>query len=359
MTLSLLGQGRSLVLPLFATAATLGCTSAGATPSPAPVPAVAVTTSEVVQRTVATTVTVTGTLLPNRESEVASDVAGRVVSADIERGSFVAKGALLARLDARSAVLGRREAQAQVDAARVQKQTAELECRRAEQLFASQSISRAELERAQAACQGSSFSTAAAQAREQMAERALGESMVRAPFAGMVVERGVDVGEYVTPGRRIATVVEVNPLRLEMAIPEAAATAVREGSRVEFRLPALGATSFTGTVRYVGPVLRRATRDLVVEALVENPDARLRPGMFAEARLGVGEQTLPTIPRAALKESGSTFRVFVVSAGVLEERVVMTGTSEGDSVAVVKGLRAGERVVSPLTPELRDGLRVR
>lgn len=344
-------------------AAAVGCARAEASQKPGATseatPAISVTTTDVALRVVPKFLTVTGTLVGNRESEVAADVSGRVVDTQVERGAFVEKGAVLARLDARNAALSRKEAAAQVAAARVQKDNASLECERAERLFEVNAISRAELDRTRASCRASDHSADAAQARQFMAEKSISDSIIRAPFAGMIVERDVDVGEYVTPGRRVATVVELNPLRLELTVPEFASTAVKVGSPVEFQLKAFPNERFSATVRYVGPVLRRATRDLIVEAHVENPEHRLRPGMFAEAQLRIGEQSLPVIPRSALTGDPTSPRVFVVRGDVIEERVVLTGTTDGDGVAILRGVAAGERIVTQPSKDVKDGVRVK
>lgn len=336
------------------------CARAEAAPPPDVVQvSVLAATTEVTEREVPKRLTVSGTLLGNRQSDVAADVSGRVVETTVERGAFVAQGALLARLDARGAALSQSEASAQVATVRVERNTARLECERAERLYAANAISRAELDRTRASCESSDHSEKAAVARRLMAEKDLGDRGIRAPFAGMVVERDVSVGEYVTPGHRVATVVELDPLRLELTVPEIASTAVDLGSRVEFKLKAFPDQRFSGEVRYIGPVLRRATRDLVVEAIVKNPEHRLRPGMFAEAELSIGVQKLPVIPKTALVGAEPSLRVFVVHRSVVEERVVFAGSETSDGIAILKGLRARERVVTRPTAEVKDGVRIR
>ena len=348
-----------LASALFTSVGVSGCSQAEAAPKAEEVPRISVTTTRVEKRLVPKFLTVTGTLLGNRESEVASDVAGKVVEAGVERGAVVTKGALLARLDTRSARLSQREYAAQVAAASVEKETAALECARAERLFRVNAISQAELDRARASCRSSDHSARALSARKAKADQELTDASIRAPFAGMIVERAVDVGEYVTVGRRIASVVELDPLRLELTVPEVASTSVHPGSPVEFRLRAFPDERFTGTIRYVGPVLRRATRDLAVEALVDNGERRLVPGMFAEAELRVGEELLPVVPKSALRGAPASPRVFVVAKDVIEERVVLTGMSDGDAIVIKRGLTPGEDVVSAPTDSVVDGARVK
>lgn len=358
-TRALISSRTALILS-FAALGLVGCARAEAAPTPADLsPPIAVTTTDVALRDVPKVLTVTGTLLANRNSDVAADVAGRVLQTSAERGDFVAKGAVLARLDARSAALSRTEAAAQVESARVQRETSKLECERAERLFSANAISRSELDRTRASCESSDHSERAARARQSMAEKGLTDATIRAPFAGMVVERDVSIGEYVTPGRRVATLVELDPLRLELTVPERASAAVQVDGPVEFRVKAFPGERFSAKIRYIGPVLRRATRDLVVEAIVENSKHRLRPGTFCEAELRVGDERLPVIPRTALVGQEPSLRAFVVNRGVVEERVVLAGAHAGGGVAILKGLNAGERIVTQPSAEVKDGVHVR
>jgi membrane fusion protein (multidrug efflux system) len=321
--------------------------------------AIQVASVEVAEAAVPRRITLAGSLVANRESAVASDGAGKVVRTLIERGDFVKQGSVLVTLDSRAAVLGEQEAAAQAASARVQKKNAELECARAEALIAENVISRSEYDRMRASCESAVSSVQAAGARQLLAGKAVGDSRVRAPFAGLVVERNVTAGEYVVPGRQVATVVEVDPLRLELTVPEPAVAAVTADKRVEFSVAAYPGRTFSGSIRYVGPALRRAGRDLIAEALVENASHELRPGMFATARLAVGERRLPVVPATAVVENGGTFRTFVIARGRVEERIVRPADRDGASVAIVSGLSVGERVVASPTAQIRDGIRVK
>lgn len=191
-----------------------------------------------------------------------------------------------------------------------------------------------------------------------MAAKAVGDATVRAPFTGVVVERHVTVGEYVQPGAKIATLVELDPLRLEIAVPEHAIGSVRDGMAVSFDVNAYPNQRFAGTVRYVGPSLRRAGRDLVIEAVVENGDKKLYPGMFATARIGIGFDTKPVIPASALSGNGRSRRAFVVDDKHLQERVVLVGEAVDGGFTVLSGVTVGERVAARTGGDVKDGARV-
>jgi membrane fusion protein (multidrug efflux system) len=353
-----LGQRLLIAAALAGLAA--GCVdrSHASGPPPPEEPAARVETIRVDEGPVPVSVTLTGTLLANRSSLVAADGAGKVQATFVERGAEVTAGAPLARLDTRGASYSRAEALAQGAAARVQSERARRDCERADQLLAADVVTVAEHERMTAECQTSAAQVRAAAARESMAGKSLADATIRAPFAGVVDERLVSIGEHVRAGQAVATVIEIDPLRLELSVPESAVAQVGEGQTVEFEVAAFPGRTFRGTVRYLSGGVRRQSRDLVAEAVVPNPDRRLRPGMFAVARVRVGERRLPVIPASALRGEGTEARVYAVREGKLEERLVHAGRRDGEKVAVHAGLRAGEIIVVTLAPELRDGTRV-
>jgi len=354
VALSAFGLGSALSLAT-------GCSSPAAAASPEREAApVHVDTVVAAARAVPHTVALTGTLVAAREADVAADGAGRVIATLVDRGDAVEAGAPLARLDARSAALASAEANASAAALVAQQQNAALDCQRAERLFAGNAISRAEFERTTTGCATSLHSVDAARARQGMAHKALGDSLVKAPFRGVVVERRVEVGDYVAPGRSVVTLVDASTLKLELAVPETAIPSVADGRIVTFSVAAYPTREFSGKVSRQAPSLRPRSRDQIVEVAVDNADGALRPGMFAAARLAVGEDRFPVVPSSAVTGQAPSERVFVVTRDwLLEERVVSSGEHVGRGVAIVKGLAPGEMVVAVPTAALRDGVKVK
>jgi membrane fusion protein (multidrug efflux system) len=344
------------VLAMGSSLAFTGCSPAAAESrkSIEPPPAVKVDTVTVSERTLSKFLTLTGTLEANQKADVAADVTGKIQATFVERGSFVPQGAPLASVDPRSAAISRAEASAQARALEAQSALASADCERAEKLFADGSLSQAEHDRQAAQCQATGWSKKAAEARAQLAGKTLGDSTIRAPFSGIVAERLVTIGEYVRPDTRVVSLVDIDTLRLELTVSESAIASVHEGQRVTFHVAGFG-EDFGATIKYVGPTLRRTSRDLVVEASLDNVGRKLKPGMFATAKIGLGTYDSAVLPAAALREEGSTKHVFVVRQNRLEERVVETGEQVGDEVAVVKGITAGEMVVARNGSELKDG----
>jgi membrane fusion protein (multidrug efflux system) len=327
-------------------------------PAAPPPPAIHVTTTVVKAQPMPHDLPLTGSLVANQQSEVAANASGRVVKTFVERGDFVTLGQPLVQLDQRSARLSAVEAKANLESATLQKQLADTQCARNEQLLAKGAITKDEWQRADSQCQTSVSAAAAARARAEVATQTVTDSTVRAPFAGMIGDRYVSVGEYVQPQTKVATVTELEPLRLQLTVPEADIAAVQPGLTVHFDVAAFPGVAFTGRVKFIGPSVRESTRDLVVEALVDNADKKLRPGMFATAHLLLPDQSLPVVPQAALKSDGTTTRAYVVNGGAIEERIVQPGPTRDGVVAILDGLKAGEVVVLSPDDKVRDGVPV-
>jgi len=302
--------------------------------------------------------TLTGTLVADRESNVAANASGKVIELPVDRGSVVKADGVLAVLDKRSADISSREAAANVDLARVNAQLAGLNCGRADGLFKTGAIGQAEYDRTKSECQSAQSSLAAADARRQAALKTLGDAVIRAPFAGIVSERSVDVGEYVEPRTQVVHLVATDPLRLRLNVPEQQVQEVHPDLQLELQVSAYPETWWPGTVRFVSAALREGTRDLLVEATVDNAEQKLRPGMFAVARLLLPNAETVAVPDASLHVESDFARLFVAREGVLEERVVEVGTRADGWVEIRRGVAVGESVVSPFSIEAKDGAQV-
>ncbi len=306
------------------------------------------------------TLTLSGSLAGAEEAQVAAGAAGKVIATYVERGSVVKKGALLVRLDGRTVGAQAQEAAAQLESLKAQAAQAQIDCQRNEQMFQKGAVSKADHDRSRTQCATTKWTVSAAEARKSLIGEALRDTEIRAPFSGMVVERFVTAGEYVRPDSRVVTLVDVESLRIELTVPEADVTDVKTGMAIEFQTATDDkAPTYRGRVRYIGPSVRKQTRDAVVEAVVDNAGHDLRPGMFVTAKLTLGERILPVIPATAVRVEGSLRHVFVVSSGRLEDRLVQVSDERAGMVPIVAGLKAGDEVVAEFTPELRDGTRVR
>jgi membrane fusion protein, multidrug efflux system len=362
-------------------------------PAPAPI---AVATAPVEERTVPTTLEVTGTLVADARTDVAAELDGRVVEVRVERGSVVAPGAVLARLDDQDATWQVREAEAaeaqtrarlgmmqgaafdpretpEARRARAIVERNEAEHQRYARLVESGIVSRSEYEakRTEAVAAREQYDEAlnqmrqlaqgleAQKARVALARKALADVVVRAPWGGLVADKYVNVGDYVKKGTRVAALVRVDPLRVQLSIPEAAVASVRKGQKVSFLVQAWPDRTFEGTIAYLGPALNPDARALVVEAIVPNGQGLLQPGLFATARVELpGGAATPVVPVAAVRTESGVSRLFVVKDGRAELRFVQLGRQSAGLVEIARGLRPGERVVVSELDRLADGAAV-
>ncbi len=388
---------RILSLCLLAAALTSACDRAGAdSPAASEAAAVNVSAIGVVEQPIKRFIRVSGTLHAQEDADVAAEVAGRVIATPVERGSRVSANDALVRLVASEGEAQAAEAQAnaaqlearlgmtnaaafavervpEVANAQATLQLARTEFERARMLHEKQLLSQAEFDQrsAQAEATARQYDVArnsaaqqyqallAARARVTLAQKALADTTVRAPFAGVVGERFVSIGDYVTRGTKVATVMRVDPLRVELTVPEQYVSAVATGRAVTFEVDAYPGETFVGQVRYVSPSVAAATRALTLEAIVPNPSNRLKPGFFATARIEQAAM-LPglLVPTTAVRSISGTSRVFVIAGDRVEERVVMVGQRVGEQDEITSGLKAGERVVAKDVDRLVDGVRV-
>jgi membrane fusion protein, multidrug efflux system len=317
-----------------------------------------VETGEVTEIDAPVVLRLTGTLRGMKEADLAASAAGRVIRTGVERGDEVKEGAVVAQLDTSAATLSLLEAQVQVATSRTQEDINKADCARFEQLKAKGAVSALEYDQSTAKCRTAPLGLEAAQARQKIAAKNVGDGTIRAPFAGIVSERYVDVGEYVQPSSKVISIAQVGELRLELTVPEASLAQVKVGAETSFTVAAYPDKTFRGSIRYVAGSVRATTRDLVAEAVVKNDDRLLRPGMFADVALAVGTEKLPSVPLAAVFERQNKQRVFVVAGGRLEERVVQPGAETDGRLSVRYGVKTGEKVAVGKLEGLLNGSRV-
>ncbi|NOT25589.1 MAG: efflux RND transporter periplasmic adaptor subunit [Acidobacteria bacterium] len=364
----------------------------------ADVPSVTATTSLAFERPISRYVAVTGTLAAQEQADVASEIAGRVVSTPVERGTRVTTGSILvqiaetevraqadeagantAQLEARLGLAGGGAAfeidrVPEVANARAAADLAQADFDRARMLLDRKLLPQADFDRsrAQADAARRQYDIArngaeqqyqalvAARARMTMARKALADAVVRAPFDGIVDERLVSVGDYVIRGTKVASVMRTTPLRVELTVPGQYLSSIAIGRSVSLEVDAYPGRTFTGLIRYVSPAVRADSRALIVEAVVPNESGELKPGLFATARIEQATQTPAVlVPAVAIRTDAGVTRVFVVSReGLAEERIVTTGQTVDDQIELTSGIKAGDTVATSNVERLADGVRI-
>jgi multidrug efflux pump subunit AcrA (membrane-fusion protein) len=407
----------ALALLLIAAAALLaacGRSSANgkteATPANKPPAAIDVTTVAAIKRELPRFFEATGSLAGDQQTDVAPQTAGKVVAVGVEIGSPVKRGQMLVRLDdaelklrvdqaaaqleqSKAAVrqaeekIGLRSGQAfdpnrvaEVAAAKVTLDLAEKNLIRAQKLIESGDVSRSfyddararrdqlreqyEVQLAQArqnfaAVQVARTNVANAQAALALARTNLSYANIPSPIDGFVSERTADLGEYVSPQQKVATVVRTNPLRIRIDIPEQAIPEVQVGQSVSITTSAWPDRNFSGRVARIAPNVSATSRTLTVEAEIENGSGALKPGQFATVRIleSRAEPAVLVPARAVLTQAGVS-RVFVIKDGHAEQRLVQTGQTEGDLIEIKNGVAADEQVATSNLEMLSDGVAV-
>jgi membrane fusion protein, multidrug efflux system len=278
--------------------------------------------------------------------EVTSEVSGRVLEMPFHEGSWVPEGALLARFDDR-------EAKAAADRADAQHEQAKSNARRAETLASEQVISQAELDDVRSALR-------VAKANDDQAATQYDKTHIRAPWGGLVGMRRVSPGAYVKPGDVITEIARVNEVKVRFSAPERYASSLHVGVPAEITTPAFPGAIFAGRLRVVDPIVDAQTRTIQLEARVPNPGRRLKPGMSANVAVTLAEHHgALVVPDEAVFAEGAQSFVFVVKSDSTVARVpVVLGLRDSSRVEVVRGLDAGQRVVSAGHQKIFEGAKV-
>ncbi|MGH9262263.1 MAG: efflux RND transporter periplasmic adaptor subunit, partial [Acidimicrobiales bacterium] len=221
-----------------------------------------------------------------------------------------------------------------------------------ERLRSENAASPADLERAQA---GARSAEAALALLELQVER----STVRAPFAGVVGQRFVSAGDYVTTATRLLTLQTMDPQRAVIEVPERHAGSLKRGQEVEFTVAAQPGRVFQGRVDFIDPVVQPTSRTIVVKARAPNPGHVLKAGMFIEARLATATREDAIIVREdAIQPLRTGNVVWAVVDGKASRRVVQLGARSQGVVEIVSGVQAGEPVVVGGLERMAEGMPV-
>lgn len=275
--------------------------------------------------------------------ELRPDEQGRVTALLFHEGQLVARGAPLVRID--DEVL-----RAEAERADADRDLAKQQLERVRRLRAQNAATPADLERVEAAARSANANLAVLQLQ-------IAKSIVRAPFSGVVGQRFISVGDYVTTSTRLLTLQTVDPQRAVIEVPERHAVSLRLGQTVDFTVAADPTKQFVARVDFIDPVVEAANRTITVKGLAPNPARVLRPGMFIEARLATATRaSAVVIPEDAVQPLRTANVVWVVDKGRASRRVVQLGARSQGIVEVVSGVSAGELVVVGGLERMGEGM---
>lgn len=319
-----------------------GTKQAGGPPAMPPMP-VDVDTARV--QSVVDAVRATGRIEAVNAVELRPDEQGRITAILFQEGQMVARGTPLIQID--DAMLKAQAARTEAD-----RDLARQQLERVRRLREQNASSSADLERAQAASRGADATLA-------MLQLQIERTTVRAPFAGVIGQRFVSPGDYVTNTTRLLTLQTVDPHRAVIEVPERHAVRLRRGQTLEFSVAAHPGRVFRAQVEFIDPVVQTANRTILVKARAPNPDRLLLPGMFIEAKLATSRRvSAVVVAEDAVQPLRTANIVWAVVDGKATRRVVQLGARAQGAVEIVSGVNAGELVVVGGLERMAEGMAV-
>ena len=314
-------------------------------------PAQAVTTMSVKAQTWPNVLRAIGSLEAVNGVVLSADLPGVVERIDFESGANAKTGDVLIQISTSQEV-------AQLKSAEAKRDLAAITLQRQKELLAKQSTSKSDYDTAEANFRDMDATVANSQATIQ-------RKTIKAPFNGALGIRKVQLGQYVNSGDPIVALQALDPIRVNFSLPQQSLGSIKAGSTVKITSDATGNDGFTGAVNAVNSKVDESTRTFQAQATLTNTNGRLRPGMFVnvEIQLPESESILP-LPTTAISYAPYGNSVFVVEEmkgkdgtpykGV-RQQFVTTGATRGDLVAIVKGIKAGEEIVTSGVFKLQNG----
>lgn len=338
-----------------------------AAPARAPAPAaLELLPSDVAPARVGTlrrTLPVTGPVYAVNQAVVKARVAGEVRDVLVREGQPVAAGQIVIRMDGSDYRARLEQAQGALAAARGQLDIARTARDNNRMLLDKGFISRNAFENSASQYAIANANVASAGGALDVARKAVGDTVIRSPIAGLVSVRSVQPGEKVSPDNRLLEIVDLRQMEMEAAVPAADIGQVAIGQEVEVRVEGLPAP-LRGTVARINPATASGSRSIPVYVQIDNPDGRLRAGMFAEAQLTLARKDdALAVPRTAVRNDGGSPYVYAIENGRLARRTVVTGMqgqADGEpAIEIRSGIAAGTTVVRTNLGDLQAGAPVR
>jgi len=323
--------------------------------------AVPVEVQTVKRTTLTQTISTVGTVEAWHDVTVSAEGAGKVVEVRADEGDAVGRGDTIVRLDDELSALGVAQADAQVAMAMANHKKAKRDLKRNEELFGTKDISESQIEMARLAVETAEAGLKSAEVALKMARRQLADTKVKSPIRGKVAERHVDIGEMVSPGMPVATVVDLSRIRVEVTVSEEEIAQIAEGQRAYLTVDAYPDERFEGTVSMVGLKADRQTRSFPVD--IEVPDNRgekLKSGMIARTEIEIKtySDVLLILQDAIVERMGEKI-VYVVENDRAARRPLILGRRSDERIVVEGGLVEGDRLVVAGQERLSAGKQVK
>ncbi|KKB82891.1 hypothetical protein VW29_15190 [Devosia limi DSM 17137] len=306
----------------------------------------------------AQTVRVTGSLEPQRLTQLGSQVSGRVIAVMARAGDAVKEGDVLLQIDTESLLIQLNQQTSTADATRAQLALAESQLLRATDLTERGLTASSNLEQAQSSANALRANLAALEAQVEGARIALQNATVKSPMDGIISDRAVQPGQTVQQGATLFTIVDLDQLYLNGSAPVGASAQIAKGQAVSIAVEGFPNRTFEGTVDRVNPIAVAGTRTIPVYIMLSNDEGLLRGGMFATGQIVVAEQVDGiAIPAVAIREDADGYFVLKLVDGTVERQAVEQGASwnGGRLIEIAAGLAPGDLVVTAALTQLQPG----
>jgi len=300
-----------------------------------------------------------GTLKPDEEVIVSSEIDGILKGLKVQEGSLVTRGMLLGQINDTDYRLESSRAEAALRQSNASLANAKVEFERKEALYKEGLVTRQQFDDIVARRLLAEGEVDRARGTLDLAKEKVARTRIYAPIGGAVKDRKVTPGYYVRNGTPLLVLVRNNPIKLSFTVTEKDVAHLKTGQECIFRVDSFPDQSFKGQLNIIYPTLEERTRSLQAEALVPNPRMLLKPGLFARVTLYTGAAAdKVVVPITALLYETNRIKVFVIEEGKAKEQFVRTGGKYGEFMEVIEGLKGGEQLVVVGQNNLAQGVKV-
>ena len=299
-----------------------------------------------------------GALFAKESVILSSKMPGYVSTVLVDFGDRIRAGQVLVEIEREELTLQVDSAESALKQAQANHVRAKGDFERAQQLFVEDLIPPQRRDTAEADFKVAEAGVRSAEKALALMQKRLKDTRVVSPIDGFVQQRFVNPGEYMTAGAKLLEVVDVHPLKLRTPIPERYARMARIGLPMHVEVDALPGEKFDGKLTRIAAGVDHATRSLLVEAEIPNPQGKLRPGYFAHVTGVMGEETVLFVPRSGVYRYAGVERIFVVQENKVKSREVRTGIENGSLIEIAEGLGDTEQVAVSAIDRLADGMTV-
>ncbi|MRR36448.1 efflux RND transporter periplasmic adaptor subunit [bacterium] len=300
-----------------------------------------------------------GSLNPDEEVVISSEVDGILKDIRVDEGSPAAKGTMLARIDDTDYRLGKENAEASLRQAEANLANLRVEHARKEALLKEELVTKQQFDDISTRLSIAVQDLDRAKVALSLARQRLGKTAISSPIKGVVKEKKVAAGDFVRAGMPLLSIVGMDPLKLSFTVTEKDVGRLKTGQDVTFSVDTFPGREFYGKLTSIYPSLDERTRSLRAEALVENPGTELKPGFFAKVRVftGASRQSV-VIPLTSVLYEGTSIRVFLKDKDKAKARFLKLGNKYGDMVEVLDGLQGGESLIVVGQNNLTEGVKI-